>query len=61
MKNKKSTVDKLINFNEVGRVLNSKSIRSNQLPEIYKEQVDELRLVVLYWLEKHTRKQKDTI
>lgn len=58
---KKNTVDKIINYNEVGRVLKSKSIRSNQLPEKYKKQVDELRLVVLYWLEKHTKQKKDTI
>jgi len=58
---KKNTVDKIINYNEVGRVLKSKSIRSNQLPEKYKKQVDELRLVVKYWLEQYTRPKQDTI
>jgi len=58
---KKNTVDKIINYNEVGRVLKSKSIRSNQLPDKYKKQVDELRLVVKYWLEQYTRPKQDTI
>lgn len=54
MKNKKEVkVNDIINYSAVSEYLSgSNAIRSNQCPKKYKERVDELLLVVRYWMEK---------